>query len=54
MAFLEEKGIVHGNLKAENVFVCGLMSPKLVHPKLIHLMKTSKNDQHAEGKNLMD
>ena len=52
MVFHEKKGIVHGNLKAENIFVCGLHQPKIVHPKLIQLMKTSENDNHAQGKTL--
>ncbi|XP_060574836.1 tyrosine-protein kinase HCK-like [Ruditapes philippinarum] len=49
MAFLEEKGIVHGNLKAENVLICEHDKLKILHPKLIKLMGTSVNDKHEEG-----
>jgi hypothetical protein len=51
MSFLEEKGIIHGNLKAENVFVCKFRMLKIVHSKLIELMKTSENYEHVEGMN---
>ncbi|XP_060552362.1 uncharacterized protein LOC132713703 isoform X2 [Ruditapes philippinarum] len=49
MAFLEENCIVHGNLKSENVFICEHDKLKILHPKLIKLMRTSANDEHEEG-----
>jgi serine/threonine protein kinase len=51
MAFLEEKGIVHGNLKTENVLICEHDKVKILHPKLIKLMKSSANDKHGQGRN---
>ncbi|XP_060552364.1 tyrosine-protein kinase STK-like [Ruditapes philippinarum] len=49
MAFLEgRKGIVHGNLKAENVLICEHDKLKILHPKLIKLMKSSENDKHRQ------
>ncbi|XP_060563279.1 tyrosine-protein kinase HCK-like [Ruditapes philippinarum] len=49
MAFLEENSIVHGYLKTENVLICEHNELKLLHPKLINLMKTSASNEHAEG-----
>ncbi|XP_060574818.1 tyrosine-protein kinase STK-like [Ruditapes philippinarum] len=48
MAFLEEKGIVHGNLKAENVLICEHDKLKILHPNLIILMKSSENEKHRQ------
>jgi serine/threonine protein kinase len=50
MAFLEDNGIVHGNLKTENVLICENDKLKLLHPKLFKLMRTSDNDGHKEGR----
>jgi hypothetical protein len=51
MAFLEEKGIVQGNLKAENVLICEHDKLKILHPNLIILMKSSENEKHRQGRN---
>jgi serine/threonine protein kinase len=52
MAFLEEKGTVHGNLKAENVLICEHDKLKILHPELIKLMKSNENDKNGQGRNL--
>jgi serine/threonine protein kinase len=53
MAYLEENGIVHGSLKAENVLICEHDKLKMLHPKLIKLMKSSENDKHGQGRNFI-
>jgi serine/threonine protein kinase len=50
MAYLEENGTVHGSLKAENVLICEHDKLKMLHPKLIKLMKSSENDKHVQGR----